>query len=91
LNYYSDKYIDFDEGFCQELFFKIGTEDNTRLKNYYQLILEKCYENNRKQFTEEQQDFFKTLKEEREKRMQFFQDMANGKIDSSQLLKRLNL
>jgi hypothetical protein len=91
LNYYGDTYIDFGKDFCQELFLKMESEDIDRLKNTYQNILEKCYEYNSEQFTEKQKDFFKALKEEREKRFQLFQDMANGKIDSNILFKGLDI
>jgi len=91
LRYYSEKNANFDKEFCQELFARMETEDDEKLKNIFQDILEQCYEYNNENFTKKQINFFIALKKEREEQAKFFQDLANGKVDYEELLKKLDM
>lgn len=87
LDYYSNTHIDFDKELCQEIFFKMESEQNDTLIKFYQFILEKCYKDDNEQFTQDQKEFFKSLEKQRDEQKQLFQDLKDGKVDYTELFK----
>jgi len=91
LNYYIKIDNDFSSDFCQLTFSEMEKTEDTNLLFEYKSFLEKCYDKNNELFTTEQKEFFIFLKEEQEQQRQYFQDIANGKIDIQKLFKGVDI
>lgn len=91
INHYADKQVDFDSGFCQEIFDEMLITEEQLLQNQYQYFLEKCYAINIDLFNDEQKKFFEDLEKEKEERRAFFKDLRNGKIDIESLFKDIEI